>query len=53
MYITNFIDAFDMEKSKNKYNEKYDYYPMNGKGRGDWIERAVKLLIFHGWTVSI
>lgn len=26
MYITNFIDAFDMEKSKYKYNEKYDYY---------------------------
>ena len=26
MYIENFIDAFDMEKSKYKYNEKYDYY---------------------------
>ena len=28
-------------------------FPMNGKGRGDWGERAVKPLIFHGWTVSI
>ena len=28
-------------------------FPMNGKGRGDWVERAVKPLIFHGWTVSI
>lgn len=26
MYIVNFIDAFDMEKSKYKYNEKYDFY---------------------------
>lgn len=26
MYITNFIDAFDMNKSKYKYNEKYDFY---------------------------
>lgn len=26
MYITNFIDAFDMKKSKYKYNQKYDYY---------------------------
>lgn len=26
MYIENFIDAFDMEKSKYKYNEKYDFY---------------------------
>ena len=26
MYILNFIDAFDMEKSKYKYNEKYDFY---------------------------
>lgn len=26
MYIANFIDAFDMEKSKYKYNEKYDFY---------------------------
>ena len=26
MYIENFIDAFDMEKSKYKYNEKYDMY---------------------------
>lgn len=26
MYIKNFIDAFDMEKSKYKYNEKYDFY---------------------------
>lgn len=26
LYIVNFIDAFDMEKSKYKYNEKYDFY---------------------------
>ena len=26
MYIKNFIDAFDMEKSKYRYNEKYDLY---------------------------
>ena len=26
-------------------------FPMNGKGRGDRVERAVKSLIFHGWTV--
>lgn len=26
MYIVNFIDAFDMEKSKYRYNEKYDFY---------------------------
>ena len=26
MYIMNFIDAFDMEKSKYKYNEKYNFY---------------------------
>ena len=26
MYIENFIDAFDMEKSKYKCNEKYDFY---------------------------
>lgn len=26
MYIVNFIDAFDMKKSKYRYNEKYDYY---------------------------
>lgn len=26
MYIVNFIDAFDMKKSKYKYNEKYDFY---------------------------
>lgn len=26
MYVVNFIDAFDMEKSKYKYNEKYDFY---------------------------
>ena len=26
MYITSFIDAYDMEKSKYKYNEKYDFY---------------------------
>lgn len=26
MYVINFIDAFDMEKSKYKYNEKYNYY---------------------------
>lgn len=26
MYIENFIDAFDMERSKYKYNEKYDFY---------------------------
>ena len=26
MYIVNFIDAFDMEKSKYRYDEKYDYY---------------------------
>ena len=26
MYIKNFIDAFDMEKSKYRYNEKYDFY---------------------------
>ena len=28
-------------------------FPMIGKGRGDRVERAVKPLIFHGWTVSI
>ena len=33
MYITNFIDAFDMEKSKNKYNEKYDYYTLTDEVR--------------------
>lgn len=26
MYVVNFIDAFDMEKSKYKYNQKYDFY---------------------------
>lgn len=26
MYIENFIDAFDMEKSKYSYNEKYNLY---------------------------
>lgn len=26
MYIQNFIDAFDMDKSKYKYVEKYDCY---------------------------
>ena len=26
MYIENFIDAFDMERSKYKYNAKYDFY---------------------------
>lgn len=26
MYIVNFIDAFDMEKSKYRYNEKYGFY---------------------------
>ena len=26
MYIDNFIDAFDMQKSRYKYNEKYNYY---------------------------
>lgn len=26
MYIENFINAFDMDKSKYKYNEKYDFY---------------------------
>lgn len=26
MYISAFIDAFDMRKSKYKYNERYDYY---------------------------
>lgn len=26
MYIENFIDAFDMSKSKYKYNEKYNFY---------------------------
>lgn len=26
MFITEFIDAFDMGKSKYKYNEKYDFY---------------------------
>ena len=26
MYVENFIDAFDMEKSKYKYNEKYNFY---------------------------
>ena len=25
MYIENFIDAFDMERSKYKYNAKYDF----------------------------
>lgn len=33
MYITNFIDALDMEKSKNKYNEKYDYYTLTDEVR--------------------
>ena len=28
-------------------------FPMIGKGRGDRVERAVKPLTFHGWTVSI
>ena len=31
MYILNFIDAFDMEKSKYKYNEKYDFYTFTPK----------------------
>lgn len=26
MYIENFMDAFDMKRSKYKYNEKYDFY---------------------------
>ena len=26
MYMENFIDAFDMERSKYKYNAKYDFY---------------------------
>lgn len=26
LYINNFIDAFDMEKSQYKYNQKYDLY---------------------------
>lgn len=26
MYVTDFIDAFDMEKSQYKYNEEYDFY---------------------------
>lgn len=26
MYIVNFIDAYDMEKSKYRYNEKYNLY---------------------------
>lgn len=26
MYVANFIDAFDMKKSKYSYNEKYDFY---------------------------
>lgn len=26
MYVVNFIDAFDMEKSKYKYNKKYNLY---------------------------
>lgn len=26
MYVENFIDAFDMEKSKYKYNKKYNFY---------------------------
>ncbi len=26
MYIENFIDAFDMDRSKYKYNEKYNFY---------------------------
>lgn len=26
MFITEFIDAFDMAKSRYKYNEKYDFY---------------------------
>lgn len=26
MYIQNFIEAFDMNKSKYKYNEKYNFY---------------------------
>ncbi len=26
MYIENFIDAFDMNRSKYKYDEKYNYY---------------------------
>lgn len=26
MYIENFIDAFDMEKSKYRFNEKYNFY---------------------------
>ena len=26
MYVANFIDAFDMKKSKYRYNEKYDFY---------------------------
>ena len=31
MYVVNFIDAFDMEKSKYKYNEKYDFYTFTPK----------------------
>lgn len=26
MFVTNFIDAYDMDKSKYRYNEKYDFY---------------------------
>ncbi len=26
MYDENFIDVFDMKRSKYKYNEKYDFY---------------------------
>jgi hypothetical protein len=26
MYIENFIEAYDMERSKYEYNEKYDFY---------------------------
>lgn len=26
MYVNNFIDAFDMDKSKYNYNETYDFY---------------------------
>lgn len=26
MYVTDFIDAFDIEKSSYRYNEKYNFY---------------------------
>lgn len=31
MYITNYIDAYDMDKTSYKYNEKYDSYSFNPK----------------------